>query len=124
MTRWVPPCVAIDRVTVPPSAAIRPRLCGTLTLIIAFATVADKRLVTDEPLKCPVGSIANDCHCGSYLDITLRDFRKFVGRASRLISPVLRITVGARRASVLLTTFLTEDLYWIVPSPLLTTCPR
>ena len=29
--------------------------------------------------------------------------------------------MGARRASVLLTTFLTEDLYWIVPSPLLTT---
>ena len=96
MTRWVPPCVAIDRVPVPPSAAIRPRLCGTLTLIIAFATVAEQRLVTDEPLKCPVGSIANDCHCGSYLDITLRDFRKFVGRASRLISPVLRIAVAPK----------------------------
>ena len=100
MTRWVPPCVAIDRVTVPPSAAIRPRLCGTLTLIIAFATVAVKRLVTDEPLKCPVGSIANDCHCGSYLDITLRDFRKFAGRVSRWISPVLRIMQWAPEGQV------------------------
>ena len=70
--------------------AIRPRLRGALTPTTTFSMVADLRHVVYEPLTCSVRSIANDVHCGSYLDFILLDFRKFAGRDSRSIPPVLR----------------------------------
>ena len=59
-TYAVPPRVVTGRVRVPPSATVRPRLCGPLTLTTTFAMVAVKRPVAYEPLKCPLGLIAND----------------------------------------------------------------
>ena len=62
--------------------AMRSRLRGALTLTATFSMVADLRPVVYELLTCSVRSIANDVHCGSYLDFILLDFRKFAGRDS------------------------------------------
>ena len=118
MSWWDSSRVVEGRVAAPPSAAIRPRLCGAPTLTTTVSMVAVHRPAVYEPLTCSVGSIANDCRRGSYLDFILHDFRKFAGRDSGSISPVLRVRAPE---GYVLCRLPTEDLDWNIPQ-LLSTC--